>query len=69
MGEQINRSLPENNLSSWLLDVFVDTRYNITWFIRDLIIFVAVTPLLYPIMKSRRGGIFVAFTPYREFLL
>ncbi len=52
----LSRSLPEYNIGSWVYDVFIDTRYNITWFIRDLIIFVVVTPLFFPALKHRMGG-------------
>lgn len=52
----MNGSLPDYSLGNWLMDVFIDTKYNITWFIRNLIVYVIVTPALFPLLKRRVGG-------------
>lgn len=52
----INRKIPDYNLLTWMSDVFIYTRYNVTWFIRNLIIYIVLTPLLFPVFRNLMGG-------------
>lgn len=53
----INKPMPDYNVTTWFLDVFIFTKYNITWFIRDLIVYIVISPLFYCVLKSRLYGL------------
>ncbi len=55
----INKPLPDYDVVTWFIDVFIKTQYNITWFIRNLIVYVIVTPLFYIVLKSKWSGAFL----------
>lgn len=56
LSNSMNGKLPDYTIGGWLYDVFIDTKYNVTWFIRNLIVYVIVTPVFYPLLKNRLGG-------------
>lgn len=56
IGDAMNRKLPDYNLLTWAYDVFFDTRYNVTWFIRNLIIYIIITPIIFRLLRNRIGG-------------
>lgn len=56
VGNAMNRKMPDYTFLTWARDVFFDTRYNVTWFIRNLIIYIAITPFFFPIFRNRLGG-------------
>lgn len=58
----INRRIPDYNLLTLVYDVFIDTRYNVTWFIRNLIIYIVLSPLLFPIFRNLLGGSILLFS-------
>lgn len=62
IGERMNREIPIFNFISSLKMIFWDCEYNVTWFVRDLMIFTLVTPM-FKLLINRRilGAIIVLF--------
>lgn len=49
-----------NGIFDFVNIVFLETKYNITWFIRDLIVFTLLTPIIFPLLNKKCvwGGYF-----------
>lgn len=45
--------LPQFEFWSFLYDIFWDTKYNITWFIKDLMIFMLLSPVFVVVSKKK----------------
>lgn len=60
-GKYMNSTLPTFTLESFLLDVFIRTKYNVTWFLLYLIIYIYTTPALYKLLVKKviGGGIII----------
>lgn len=57
MGDKMNMEIPPFHLVHTFLDVFFYTKYNVTWFLLNLIVYTYTFPLLYRLFKSFTGGI------------
>ena len=57
VGDKMNLAIPEFEPMAWLADVFIYTKYNVTWFLRNLICYIYITPLIYFLIKHRVVGI------------
>lgn len=56
-GDKINRELPPFELKQTLLDIFIYTKYNVTWFLFNLIVYTYTFPLLYKLFKNKIIGL------------
>ena len=56
LGDKMNMSFPPFDPVNTFLDIFIHTKYNITWFLLNLIIYTYTFPLIYRILKSKIGG-------------
>ena len=59
VGERMNRILPPFEFAKYIKSIFWDCEYNALWFIRDLLIFTFVTPIMQQLIgkKFMGGGI------------
>lgn len=61
-GNVINRELPQFELKQTLLDIFIYTKYNVTWFLFNLIVYTYTFPLLYILFKDKMIGFILTIT-------
>ena len=57
VGDKMNSVMPKFEPITWFTDVFIHTKYNVTWFLRNLICYIYITPLIYFLIKHRVVGI------------
>lgn len=53
-----NTDMVPGNIEIWplLKDIFINTKYNTTWFVLNLMIYVLVVPILKPLMDKKLAG-------------